>query len=63
MHRLATVCGVSAQAVLNWIRAFAPEPYETPGPAGKAVVVEVDEMGQSIKKTGTNSGSGTRWLL
>jgi len=63
MHRSATLCGVSAQAVLNWIRAFAQEPYETPGPEGKAVVLEVDERWHSIKKNGTHAGSGTRGML
>ena len=63
MHRIATLCGVSAQAVLNWIRAFAQEHYEKPVPGGNAVVLEVDEMWHSIKKNGTHSGSGKRWML
>jgi transposase len=63
MNRSATLCGVSAQAVLNWIRAFAQEHYEKPAPEGKAVVLELDEMWHYIKKTGTNSGSGKRWML
>jgi transposase len=50
MNRIATLCGVSAQAVLNWIRAFAKEHYEKPAPEGKAVVLEVDEMWHYVKK-------------
>ena len=63
MHRIATLCGVSAQAVLNWIRVFAREHDEKPAPEGKAVVLEWDEMWHDIKKNGTNSGFGKRWML
>lgn len=63
MNRIATLCGVFAQAVLNWIRAFAQEHYEKPVPEGNAAVLEVDEMWHYIKKNGTNSGSGKRWML
>jgi transposase len=63
MNRSATLCGVSAQAVLNWIRAFAREHYEKPAPEGKAVVLELDEMWHYLKKNVTNSGSGKRWML
>jgi transposase len=63
MHRIATLCGVSAQAVLNWIRTFAREHYEKPKPDGTVVIVELDEMWHYVKKNGTNSGSGKHWML
>lgn len=63
MHRSATLCGVSAHAVLNWMRAFAREHDETPAPEGKAIVLALDEMGHYIQKNGTNSGAGKRWML
>lgn len=63
MNRGATLCGVSAQAVSNWIRAFARGHYEKPAPEGKAVVLEVDEMWHYLKKHVTHSGSGKRWML
>jgi insertion element IS1 protein InsB len=46
----ATLCGVSAQAVLNWIRAFTQEHYEKPAPEGKAAVLELEEMWHYLKK-------------
>src|SRR5215510_504640 len=51
MNRIATLCGVSAQAVLNWICAFAHEHYKKPKPDGTAVILELDEMWHYIKKT------------
>jgi|SRR6266511_1803492 len=63
MNRIATLCGVSAQAVLNWIRAFAKEHDAKPAPEGKAVVLEVDEMWHYVKKNATSFGSGRRWML
>jgi transposase len=63
MHRSATLCGGSAQAVLNGIRTFAQAHYEKPRPEGKAVILELDELWHDVKKNGTNSGSGKRWIL
>ena len=44
MNRLAFLLRVSAQSVLNWIRAFAKEHDQKPEPAGKTIVLELDEM-------------------
>jgi insertion element IS1 protein InsB len=44
MNRICAVLRVSAQSVLNWIRAFAREHYEKLEPTGKAIVLELDEM-------------------
>jgi transposase-like protein len=45
MNRSGALLRVSAQSMLNWIRAFAQEHYEKPEPTGKAIILEVDEMG------------------
>ena len=44
MNRIAFLLQVSAQAVLNWIRAFATEHSKKPEPRGKTIVLELDEM-------------------
>jgi len=44
MNRIATLCNVSVQAVLNWMCAFAYEHDENPRSDGSAVIVELDEM-------------------
>jgi insertion element IS1 protein InsB len=44
MNRSAFLLRVSAQAVLNWIRAFATEHSKKPEPTGKPMVLELDEM-------------------
>jgi len=44
MNRIAFLLQVSAQAVLNWIRAFATEHSKKPEPRGKTMVLELDEM-------------------
>jgi len=38
--------GVSAQAVLNWVRDFAKDNYEKPSP-GEAIVVELGHFIES----------------
>jgi len=63
MNRLATLLGVSAQSVLNWVRAFATAHDEKPEPTGKAVTLELNELWQYVKKTGANAGSGKRWIV
>jgi len=63
MNRVARLCGVSAQAALNWIRACAHAHDEKPKPDGTVVILEMDEMWHDIKKNGTSSGSGKRWML
>jgi transposase-like protein len=40
MHRIAFLLRVSAQAVLNWIRAFAKEYKEKPEPTGRTLVLD-----------------------
>ena len=44
MNRTAFLLGVSAQAVLTWIRALANDYYEKPVPTGRTIVLELDEM-------------------
>jgi transposase-like protein len=44
MNRIAFLFQVSAQSILNWVRAFAKASYEKPAPAGKIIVLELDEM-------------------
>jgi hypothetical protein len=50
MHRIAFLLRVSAQAVLNWIRALAKEYKEKPEPTGRTIVLELDEMWHYVKK-------------
>jgi len=46
--------GVSAQALLNWVRDFAKNNYEKPS-SGEAIVVELDELWHFIEsKSGEN---------
>jgi IS1 family transposase/transposase-like protein len=49
LNRIGPVLRVSAQSVLNWIRAFAREHYEKPAPMGKAITLELDEMWHYVK--------------
>jgi insertion element IS1 protein InsB len=50
MHRMAFLVRVSAQSVLNWIRAFATAYYEKPEPTGRTIILELDEMWHYVKK-------------
>jgi insertion element IS1 protein InsB len=50
LNRIAFLSRVSAQSVLNWIRAFAQEHYEKPRPTGSIIVIELDEMWHYLKK-------------
>ena len=50
MNRIAFLLRVSAQSVLNWIRAFAIEHYKKPEPAGKTIILQLDEMWHYLKK-------------
>ena len=50
MNRIAFLLRVSAQSVLNWIRAFATEHYKKPEPAGKTIILQLDEMWHYLKK-------------
>jgi transposase len=58
MNALGKMFGVRASSVLKWIRRFATEHAVKPDPAGKAIVLEVDERWHFLKKNGTRSGSG-----
>jgi len=49
MNRIAFLLQVSAQSVLNWIRAFAKAHDEKPEPAGKTIALELDEMWHYLK--------------
>jgi insertion element IS1 protein InsB len=50
MHRIAFLVRVSAQSVLNWIRAFATAHYAKPEPMGRPIVLQLDEMWHYVKK-------------
>ena len=58
MNRTAKLLGVSTPSVMTWIEQFAKAYAQKPEPEGQAVVVELDEMWHSLKKSGTSSGSG-----
>jgi insertion element IS1 protein InsB len=49
MNCIAFLLRVSAQAVLNWLRAFAKRHYEKPTPTGKVIILELDEMWHYLK--------------
>jgi transposase-like protein len=50
MHRIAFLLRVSTQSVLNWIRTFAKAHEEKPEPAGKTIVLQLDEMWHYLKR-------------
>jgi transposase-like protein len=50
MHRIAFLLRVSAQSVLNWIRTFAKVHEEKPEPAGKTIVLQLDELWHYLKR-------------
>jgi transposase-like protein len=49
MNRIAFLLQVSAQAVLNWLRAFAKKYYEKTKPTGNIIILELDEMWHYLK--------------
>jgi len=49
MNRIGTLLRVSAQSVLNGIRALAQEHNEKPEPTGKAIILELDKMWHYVK--------------
>lgn len=57
MRSIAALFGVSTNAILKWIRAFARENYEKPEP-GEAILVELDEMWHYLKSKKTSYGYG-----
>jgi transposase len=58
MNRTAKLLGVSTPSVQAWIEQFAQAYGQKPAPEGRAVVIELDEMGHYLKKSRTSSGSG-----
>ena len=58
MNRTAKLLGVSTPTVQAWIELFATTYAQKPAPEGRAVVIELDEMGHYVKKSRTSSGSG-----
>ena len=62
MRRIGTICGVSRQSVLNWVRDFAVEHAKKPEPHGETVVLELDEMWHFLEKKRENAGSGKLWI-
>jgi transposase len=51
MNRTATLVGVSTPTVQAWIEQFAAAHAQRPAPEGRAVAIELDEMGHYLKKT------------
>ncbi len=58
MHRTAKRLGVSTPSVQAWIERFAEAYAQKPEPEGRAVAIELDEMGHYLNKSRTGSGSG-----
>jgi transposase len=56
MNRTAKLLGVSTPTVQAWIERFAEVYAQKPEPAGRAVVVELDEMWHYLKKSPASSG-------
>ena len=50
MNRTAKLLGVSTPSVMAWIERFAEAYAQKPEPQGRAIVVELDEMGHFLKK-------------
>ena len=58
MNRTAKLLGVSTPTVQAWLERFAKDHAKKPEPEGRALVVELDEMGPYLKKNPRSSGSG-----
>src|SRR5918999_456666 len=50
MNRTAKLLNVSTPTVQAWLEQFAAVYAQKPEPEGRAVVIELDEMGHSLKK-------------
>jgi transposase len=58
MNRTAKLLGVSTPTIQAWLEQFAAAYAQKPEPAGRAVVIELDEMWHYLKKSQNRSGSG-----
>ena len=58
MNRTAQLLGVSTPTIQAWLEQFAAAYAQKPEPEGRAVVIELDEMGHYLKKSPNRSGSG-----
>src|SRR5512143_1506305 len=58
MNRTGKLLGVSTPTVQAWLEQFAEVYAQKPAPEGRAVVIELDEMGHYLKKSPSSSGSG-----
>ncbi len=58
MNRTAKLLGVSTPSVMTWIEQFAHDHAQKPEPAGRALVIELDEMWHYLKKSPRSSGCG-----
>src|SRR3982751_3847459 len=58
MNRTAQLLGVSTPTIQVWLEQFAQAYAQKPEPEGRAVVIELDEMGHDLKKSPSHSGSG-----
>jgi transposase-like protein len=63
MNALAKMFGVWASTILTWVRRDAADHAEKPAPSGKAIVLELDEMGHFLKNSGAHAGSGRLWIV
>jgi transposase len=50
MNRTAKLLGVSTPTIQAWLEQFAAAYAQKPEPEGRAVVIELDEMGHDLKK-------------
>ena len=50
MNRTAKRLGVSTPTIQTWLEQFAAVYAQKPEPEGRAVVIELDEMGHYLKK-------------
>src|SRR5918997_2632665 len=58
MTRTAKLLGVSTPTIQAWLEPFAQAYAQKPEPEGRAGVIERDEMGPSLTKRQSRSGSG-----
>src|SRR3954447_8765184 len=58
MNRTAQLLAVPPPTTQAWLEQFASVYAQKPEPEGRAVVIELDEMGHDLKKSPNRSGSG-----